>query len=74
MKNYENSGKGYPLVKHLKELHNLHSDLPLLPKRIKIGKREKLMYNLYSKKYYVIHIKILKQALDHRLILVKVCR
>ena len=39
--NYENNRKGYILevnVKYPKKLHDLHSDLPFLPKRIKIDK------------------------------------
>ena len=34
----------------------------------------KLVCNLYNKKYYVIHIRSLKQALNHGLILKKVHR
>ena len=39
--NYENNRKGYILevnIKYPKKLHDLHSDLPFLPKRIKIDK------------------------------------
>lgn len=36
-----------------------------------IGKTEKLAYNLLYKKKYAIHIKALKQVLDHGLTLVK---
>ena len=40
IKNYnENSNKGYILevdVKYPKKLHDLHSDLPFLPKRMKL--------------------------------------
>ena len=40
IKNYnENNNKGYILkvdVKYSKKLHDLHSDLPFLPKRMKI--------------------------------------
>ena len=42
----ENSSKGYILtvdVKYPKKLHDLHSDLPFLPKRIKIDKCKKLV-------------------------------
>ena len=42
IKNYdENSSKGYILEvdgEYLRELHNLHSDLPFLPERTKINK------------------------------------
>ena len=66
--NYENSKKGYILevdVKYPKKLHGLHSDLPFLPKRIKIDKCKKVVCDLHNKKKYVVHIKSLKQALNH---------
>ena len=69
IKNYnENSYKGYILevyVKYPKKLHDLHSDLPFLPKKMKIDKCKKLVCNLHNKKKYVVHIKSLKQALNH---------
>ena len=74
---YENSGKGYILevdVKYLKELHNLHSDLPFLPKKMKTDKCKKLVCDLHNKKKYVVHIKSLKQALNHGLKLKRVHR
>ena len=37
-------------VKYSKNLHDLHSDLPFLPERMKIGKCNKLVCNLYDKK------------------------
>ena len=49
----ENSNKGYILeenVEYFKNLHDLHSDLPFLPERMKIDKYKKLEYNLYDKK------------------------
>ena len=71
IKNYdENNDKGYILevdVKYPKKLHDLHSDLPFLPKRMKIDKCKKLVCNLQNKKKYVVHIKSLKQALNHGL-------
>ena len=45
--------KGYILeadVKYPKELHELHNDLPFLPKRLKIDMREKLVCKLCIKK------------------------
>ena len=48
-------------------MHDLHSDLPFLPERIKIDKCEKLVCNLHNKKKYVVRIMSLKQALDHGL-------
>ena len=52
----------------------MHEDLPFLPERMKIGKCKKLACNLYDKKNYVVHIRSLKQALNHGLILKKVHR
>ena len=37
-------------VKYPKNLHDLHSDLPFLPERMKIDKCNKLVCNLYDKK------------------------
>ena len=78
IKNYdENSDKGYFLevvVKYPKNLFGLHSDLPFLPERKKIGKCNQLACNFHDKKNYVVHIKALKQALNHGLILKKVHR
>ena len=73
----EESDKGYILevdVKYPKKLHDLHSDLPFLHERMKIDKCKKLECNLYNKKKYVVHIRSLKQALNHELILKKVHR
>ena len=71
IKNYdENSDKGYILkldVKYPRKLHDLHSDLPFLKERIKIDKCKKLVCNLHNKKKYIVHIKSLKPALNHRL-------
>ena len=78
IKNYdENSKKGYFLeldVKYPKKLHGLHSNLPFLPRRIKIDKCKKLLCDLHNKKKYVVHIKSLKQALNHGLKFKKVHR
>ena len=78
IKNYnENSHKGYILevdVKYPKKLHDLHSDLPFLPRRMKIDKCKKLVSNLHNKKKYIVHIKSLKQALNHGLKLKRVHR
>ena len=73
----EDSDKGYILevdVKYQKKLHDLHSDLPFLPKRMKIDKCKELVCNLCNKKKYVVHIRSLKQALNHGLKLKKVHR
>ena len=78
MKHYdEDSDKGYIFevdVKYPKRLHDLHSDLSFLPKRMKIDKCKKLVCNLHNKKKYVVHIRSLKQALNHGLKLKKVHR
>ena len=77
-KNYdENSNKGYILVvdvEYPKNLFNLHKDLPFLGERKKIKKCKKLVCNIYDKENYVVHIRALKQALNHGLILKKVHR
>ena len=48
--------------------------MPFLAERIKIDKNQKLVCNLRDKKKYVVHISILKQALNHGLKLKKVHR
>ena len=73
----KNSDKGYILevdVDCPSKLHRLHSDMPFLPERMKIDKTRKSVCNLHHKKKYVVHISILKQALDHGLKLKKVHR
>ena len=53
IKNYnENNNKGYILevdAKYPKKLHDLHSDLPFLPKSMKIDKCKRLVCNLQNK-------------------------
>ena len=71
----ENNDKGYIFegdINYPRKLQKTHSDLPFLPESMKIDKCEKLVCNLYDKKNYVMHIRALKQALDHGLILKKV--
>ena len=73
----KNSGKGYILevdVHYPSKLHKLHSDMPFLPERMKIDKTQKLVCNLRDKKKYVVHVSILKQALNNGLKLKKVHR
>ena len=76
IKNYnEESDEGYFLevdIQYLEKLHELHTDLPFLPERMKIGNVEKLVANLHDKIEYVIHIRNLKQALNHALVSKKV--
>ena len=78
IKNYDgNSDKRYFLEVHVeypKNLFSLHRDLPFLPKRKKIEKCRKLVCDFFDKKKYIAHIKALKEALNHGLILKKVHR
>ena len=70
----QDSDKGYIFevdVKYPRRLHDLHSDLPFLPKRMKIDKCKKLVCNLHNKQKYVVHITSLKQALNYGLKLKK---
>ena len=65
----KNSCKGYILkvdVDYPRELQDLHRDFPFLPEKIVVNNTKK------DKKDYVVHINVLKQALDHGLKLIKV--
>ena len=59
-------------VQYLKKLPELHNDLPFLPERMKIYKFRKLVANLHDKTESVIHIRNLKEELNHGLVLKKV--
>ena len=64
------------LVDHVecaKHLHDSHSDLPFLAERIKISREEsvKNFYAICIIKKYIVYIRTLKQALNHRLTLKK---
>ena len=76
IKNYnEESEEGYFFEIHVRypeKLHELHNNLPFLPERMKIEKVEKLVVNLHDKTEYVMHMRNLKQALNHGLLLKKV--
>ena len=78
VKNYnEESDEGYFLkvdVQYLEKLHELHNALPFLLERMTIQEVERLVANLHDKTEYVTHIKNLKQALNHGLVLKKVHR
>ena len=68
-------GTGYFLevdIDYPKELFNLHKDLPFLPERKKVNKCKKLICSIEDKEKYVVHIRALKQALNHGLIIKKV--
>ena len=72
-----NRGVGYVLevdVKYPRELHDDHNDLPFMCEKIRVNGVEKLVPNLCDKKKYVIHVKALKQALDHGLVLERIHR
>ena len=53
-------------------MHKLHYYLPFLSGKMKIEKVEKLVANLHNKNEYVIHIRNLKQVLNHGLYLKKI--
>ena len=76
IKNYdENSDRGYILevdIEYQKDLHKLYSDLPFLPERMTINNCAKLVCKVQDKENYVVHIRALKQALNHGLKLKKV--
>ena len=76
IKNYdEDSDVGYFIkadIQNPKELDNNHSDLPLLPERMKVNKYKKLVCNLYDEKDYDDHIRLIKQALNHGLKIKKI--
>ena len=75
IKNYnEESDEGYFLevdVQYLEKLHELHNDLPFLLERMKIENVEKLVGSLHDKTEYVMHIRNLKEASNHELVLKK---
>ena len=72
IKNYnENNDIGYFLevdIEYPEQLWSSHKDLPFLPERKKIEKLE-LVCGIEDKEKYIIHIRALKQALNHGLIL-----
>ena len=77
VRNSNNRGVGYVLevdVKYPRELHDYHNNLPIMCEKIRVNGVEKLVPNLHDKKKYVIHVKALKQALDHGLVLEKIHR
>ena len=61
-------------IQYLENLHNVQNDLPLFPEKMNIEKVEKLVANLHDKNKNVIHIRNLKQALNHGLVLKNVHR
>ena len=61
-------------VSYPRKLHDYHNNLPFMCERMKVNGVEKLVPNLYYKMKCVIHIKALKQAIDHGLVLEKIHR
>ena len=56
----EESDEGYFFevdIQYPEKLHELHSDFPLLPERIKIEKVENLLADLHDERECVIHIR-----------------
>ena len=78
IKNYDqNSDKGHCFevdIDYPKKLFNVPKDLPFLTERKKLNKVEKLICSIEDKGKYVMHIKVLKQALNYGLVLKKVHR
>ena len=73
----ENSDRGYFLevdVEYRKNLFNSHEDLSFLTEIKKLRKVKKLVCGTEDKKKYVVHIRALKQALNHGLIVKRVHR
>ena len=55
-------------VQYPENSHELHNDLRFFLEKMKIEKVEKLVANLHDKTEYVIHIRNLKQVLNHGLV------
>ena len=72
IKNYnEESDQGYFFevdVQYTEKSYELHNNLPFLSERMKIKKKKKFIANLHDKTEYIIHIRNLKQALNHGLV------
>ena len=70
----ENNDRGYIFeadVDYPKTLFNCHKDLPFL---LEFGTVEKLVCCIEGKQKYVVHIRALKQVLNHGLVLKRVHR
>ena len=72
IKNFDKeSDEGYFVeadVSYIEKLYKIHNDLPFLSERMKIEKVENLAANLHDETEYVMHIRNLKQALNHGLL------
>ena len=65
------SDKGYffeVYVQYPEKLHERDNDLLFLPQRMKIEKVLKIVANAHDKTEYVLHLKSLKEALNHGLV------
>ena len=75
IRNYdENSYKGYFLevdIEYPKELFDLYKDIPFLPESKKVNKVEKPFCSIEDTEKYAMHVRVLKQALNHGLVLKK---
>ena len=70
----EDSGIGHFIeadVQYPEKLHELNNDLLFLSERVKI---KKLVTNLHYKEEYVIHVRNLKQVLNHEPVFTKMHR
>ena len=78
IQNYNGNGDiGYFLkvdIDYSEKLFNLHKDLPFLPERKKVNKVEKRICSIEDKEKCFIQIRVLRQALNHGLVLRKVLR
>ena len=61
-------------VRYPRDLHDLHNDISFMCSKMKVNGVEKLIPNLYDKRKYIIHIRVLKQVLDHGLVLERIHR
>ena len=61
-------------AQYLKKLHELNNILPFLPERMKTEKVENLLANSDDKTKYFVHIRNLKQAVNHGSVFKKVHR
>ena len=74
--NEESDKRYFPKVdvQYIEKVPELHNNLLFLLERMKIENFQKLAANLHDKTEYFAHIRNLKQALNHRLVLKKVHR
>ena len=76
-KHEKESDKGYffeVYVQYPEKLHERDNDLLFLPQRMKIEKVLKIVANAHDKTEYVLHLKSLKEELNHGLVYKKLHR